>query len=221
MWRSLRLLVRVGILTVVVSVSLRLVVRATTAAVADLVYAAQAPSAAREWSLARLDGDLAAALLLVAATGLAVLVGLAMAGAATAGHAPLVAAGCCRVTPRVCRRLVAAALGLGLASPMLVDGSASAVDHGQLPTCRVSCRADQAHGSLVGLGFPDLPSTATTPPPPEPAARQVVVRNGDSLWRIAERRLPPTASSGEVAALTWKALRPGNRPPDQGDDPGT
>ncbi len=59
MWRSLRLLVRVGILTVVVSVSLSLVVRATTGAVADLVYAAQAPSAAREWSLDRLVGDLA------------------------------------------------------------------------------------------------------------------------------------------------------------------
>ncbi len=45
----------------------------------------------------------------------------------------------------------------------------------------------------------------------------MVVRNGDSLWRIAERRLPPTASSGEVAALTWR-LYALNRPL-IGDDP--
>jgi nucleoid-associated protein YgaU len=36
------------------------------------------------------------------------------------------------------------------------------------------------------------------------SARQVVVRPGDSLWRIAERLLPADASDAGVARLTWR-----------------
>ena len=58
---------------------------------------------------------------------------------------------------------------------------------------------------------------APAPPGPTAADRAVVVRRGDSLWRVAERALGPDASEREVAAA-WPRWWAANREA-VGDDP--
>ena len=58
---------------------------------------------------------------------------------------------------------------------------------------------------------------APAPPAPAPDSRTVVVRRGDSLWRVAERALGPDASDREVAAA-WPRWWAANREA-VGDDP--
>lgn len=191
--------------------------RSAHGAVVDLATAGGSPKDVRDWSLDRLVGDLASALLLVAATGLAVMSGLAITAALAAQRAPTVAAICSRVTPHRCRRLAVVVLGLGLTAPVLADGPALASDQGHVVGCRVAHLPAPGHASLQGLGFPDLPSAPTPHSRPGPGFQHIVVREGDSLWRIAEQRLPRAAPTGEVSALTW-ALYVMNRST-IGDDP--
>ncbi|SDQ69432.1 LysM peptidoglycan-binding domain-containing protein [Quadrisphaera sp. DSM 44207] len=63
---------------------------------------------------------------------------------------------------------------------------------------------------------PDDVAAAPTPAP-LPAACEVVVQRGDSLWAIAARQLGPDAAPGAVAER-WRALYAGNRAV-VGDDP--
>lgn len=58
--------------------------------------------------------------------------------------------------------------------------------------------ANPAH-SLVGLRLPDRPSAAT-PARSGPADGPVTVRRGDTLWAIAARSLPGTATDAQIAA---------------------
>jgi hypothetical protein len=193
----------------------------TAGPVLELAQAARSPSGAAGWTLDHLLADVAAALLMVACTGLAAMSALAVTAAVAARRWPTLAAACSHLTPQLCRQIVATALGLGLAAPSLVDGPALATHPGPAHGCRETCRhihhVHRDHRGLAGLGFPDLPDATTSRPPPRLHARQVVVREGDSLWRLAERRLPPHAAMGDVAALTWR-LYARNRST-VGDDP--
>ena len=83
---------------------------------------------------------------------------------------------------------------------------------------------------MAGLVLPERTTGATAPvrpvqataPVAAAAAREVqepvVVAPGDSLWSVAARLLPATASDVEVAAL-WRRIYAANRVL-IGDDPG-
>jgi hypothetical protein len=95
-----------------------------------------------------------------------------------------------RCTPTVVRGVVATALGLsvaaGAAGPALADVTGPAPVH-----------------DLAGLALPDRTVGGGPVPSASPrassASGRVVVRPGDSLWAIAARRLPSTASDAETA----------------------
>jgi hypothetical protein len=57
---------------------------------------------------------------------------------------------------------------------------------------------DRVAGALDGLALPDR--TVDAPAGPGSVARTVVVRRGDSLWRIVHRVLPGTPTDAQVAA---------------------
>ncbi len=99
--------------------------------------------------------------------------------------------------------MAAAVLGLGLVAPVLVEADRPGrSNRGTSPSAE---SAAITMDGLAGLELPDLPSSGPgTAPAAGPSARQVVVQEGDCLWRIAERRLPPNASAVEVASLTWR-----------------
>jgi len=165
------------------------------------------------WPVDRLVTDLAAAAALLAVAGLAVSVVLAVVSALAAVRFPALAAVTSRLTPGISRRLVTVTLGIGLvATPATVAGVATAQP--QVSRCHTHCAGDAPR--LDGLPFPDLPTqlwrTGRVDPghPPEVDREHrlvVVVRAGDSLWRIAERLLPADASPAEVASLTTRLYR--------------
>ncbi|MET0953497.1 MAG: LysM peptidoglycan-binding domain-containing protein [Aeromicrobium sp.] len=145
---------------------------------------------------------LVALLLLALAVWIMLIVGL---GAAI-GSPGLVRA----VTPRLARRaLFVGAAGALAVSPVHADRGVAPVEH-----------------TVDGLPLPDRPTTGSTagelvpsrPAPTAPAvmrhspalrypARPVVVRDGDTLWAIAERSLPPGSSTTDIARATarWHA----------------
>ncbi len=99
--------------------------------------------------------------------------------------APLVRA----ITPRLLRRaLFAGAAGALVLSPVQADRAAT-----------------PAHHDLAGLRLPDRPLAAPLLPEAGPSA--VVVRPGDTLWAIAARALPDTATDAEIAdaCVRWHA----------------
>jgi nucleoid-associated protein YgaU len=201
MLRYLALLLRVLLLTTVTASAVVLTAALTIGGVSDLTPAGSR-AAMSGWTLDRLLLDLASAGLLAAVTGFAMVSALAMTATLSVRQAPGLAEVCSRVTPPPCRRVVAAVLGLGLAAPVLVEGSAGA-DQGQhVAVCHLGCHHQVS--PLDGLAFPDLPSSPAEATPPRCKPRQVVVRHGDSLWRIADRGLTDRASTGQIATLTWR-----------------
>jgi nucleoid-associated protein YgaU len=198
----LRLLLRAGFLATFVAGSVVLAARLTGGPVGDLVRGATSRDLTSAWTVDRLVVDLAAALLLLAAVGLALISGLAMTAALAAERAPGVAKACSRATPRATRRIVTAVLGIGLAAPLAVEGPALAGGLSHVAVCTSRCH--HGDGGLNGLRLPDLPTSRPRPAGPADSARQVVVHEGDSLWRIAARRLPAGAAAGDVATLTWR-----------------
>jgi len=129
-----------------------------------------------------------AAWVLLGCAAWAVLIGLAAVVETTsAGRLPATAwVGC----PRTLRRLLLTGLGVALASAGPLQSSASASAEAPLPV-------------------PARP-VGTVQPGSHPADNQagprpgLVVRPGDSLWRIAEQRLRSSASANEVAALALR-----------------
>jgi hypothetical protein len=106
-----------------------------------------------------------------------------------------------RGVPVVLRRLVLAACGVALtatAAPALA-GSGTDAQHG-MPQV------------LAGLPFPSRATDLAAQTGPE-----VVVRSGDSLWAITERRLADGASDADITS-GWQALYARNREV-VGDDP--
>ncbi len=172
-----------------------------------LVQAAQPGHTRNDVRVDALVCDLASVVLLVALAALAVLLVLSTVNLLLGERGRWLSAACARVTPVACRRLVAACCGVGLATPALLASPALAdLDSGQ-HTCHGSCAVGRVR--LDGLQLPDLPTRPPAPAPrraartpDEDRAAEVVVRAGDSLWRIAERRLPAAASAGEIERLT-------------------
>lgn len=186
--------------------------RLTGPATSELVDTIRAGRLTRPgWTLEHLVENLASALCLVAVLGLAGAVLLALAGTLAADRAPRLSAACARVSPPLCLRLVAACCGLGLVGPLAFGSPATAADV-RSPSCQASC-GDTTRG-LGGLALPDLPDGTWQPAMPVDAsdtpsgqggsAPQIVVRPGDSLWRIAEAELPADASLAQVAALVQR-----------------
>jgi hypothetical protein len=171
----------------------------------DLIASATAASAPRRFDAWLVLGCAAATL--VAATWLWVLVVL-VAHEARRGSGPT------RVVPRVVRRLVLAACGVGLV------GSLGPPVH-----------ADPSRSPLAGLPLPDRPTASATRPTgerPEATsatvirdgghrARTVRVVRGDSLWALAVDGLPEGASLADVDQR-WRAIHAANRAV-IGDDP--
>jgi nucleoid-associated protein YgaU len=67
---------------------------------------------------------------------------------------------------------------------------------------------DTSQHSVAGLPLPDRPEATASRMPVRPAptvhaaAGAVRVQPGDTLWAIARRSLPPTASAAEIASAT-------------------
>lgn len=153
--------------------------------------------------------ELASLVFLVAVAVLAILLGLSATSILLGDRGGRLLALCGRVTPLVCRRLVVACCGVGLATPVLAGPPAMADEDGRR-ACHFSSGADPVQ--LGGLELPDLPARSVTTsnavnPVNGDAGRTdgalVVVRAGDSLWRIAERLLPPSAGDGDVERQTF------------------
>ena len=127
--------------------------------------------------------------------------------------------------PTGLRRLVLAACGVALAGGLA--GPAQATDPGD------SAARDRGAHVVAGLALPERTTGVTAPVRPVQATAQataeataaarevqepVVVAPGDSLWSVAARLLPATASDVEVAAL-WRRIYAANRVL-IGEDPG-
>jgi nucleoid-associated protein YgaU len=140
-----------------------------------------------------------------------------------------------RITPALVRRLVIASTG---ASLVLIPAAAVAAPTGALASFGVTSQAGSApaipaHSAIQvspaaafgvrmpGTGsrptslaspVPTLPDETTPGPPldPEPATGTVLVKPGDSLWRITEDQLGPSASDQQVA-IGWPYWYRANR----------
>ena len=124
-----------------------------------------------------------AAWVLFGSAAWAMLIGIAAVVEATsAGRIPATAwVGC----PRSVRRLLLTGLGVALVGAGPVQTSATASAEAPLPVPARPVGTVQADGNAD----------------PRPV---LAVRPGDSLWRIAEQRLPSAASTDQVAALVHR-----------------
>lgn len=107
-----------------------------------------------------------------------------------------------RLGPSWVRTLTAVALGV-----TALQGPAGAEPNGQQAVPSAST------GALAGLPLPDR-AVALAPPAIsaariQPAASEVRVRAGDSLWSIAAALLPPGSSPGDVDAA-WQRIAAAN-----------
>ncbi|UPK76171.1 hypothetical protein MU582_05900 [Nocardioidaceae bacterium SCSIO 66511] len=97
-----------------------------------------------------------------------------------------------RLSQRITPRCVAAVIGL------VVGGAA-----GLAPiTASAADDATTTRPDISGLQLPDRPSVAARSLParkPVDGRSVVIVRSGDSLWRVAAERLPPGADDAAVA----------------------
>ncbi len=194
---ALRLVTLIGVQAIAVVCTVRLAAGPAGA----LVDVAASPQAADAQTVDGLVADLAAAALLVAVLGAAAMSTLAVAAALAADRSPTLASACAAITPRRYRRLAAVLLGMGLAGPAAVAGPALAGQAGHAPACQLRCQPEST--GLSGLRLPDLPVISPTRPQRAVQDQQIVVRAGDSLWRLAEQRLPG-GSDAEIATLTWR-----------------
>jgi len=106
------------------------------------------------------------------------------------------------VRPGLTRRLVAAVVGLGVPTVAALA---------ELPPA-TAVAVDRPATGLVGRPVLPRPEAraATTGADASPAVEVVVVRHGDTLWDIARRHLPGSASSAEIAAA-WPRWYAANR----------
>jgi len=118
-------------------------------------------------------------------------------------------------------RLVAAITPAGLRRALLAGAAGALTIAPAHAEQQVAPHA--AQHSVTGLSLPDRPEAASSRPAPRAApgaptaAGLVRVRPGDTLWAIARRNLPQTASTAEIAAAT-RAWHRANREV-IGDDP--
>jgi nucleoid-associated protein YgaU len=136
-----------------------------------------------------------------------------------------------RTAPAAVRRAVAVALGVGVALGAAAPAGAAAPPR---PAAASSPAPASSPGPAQALDWPapapdtqaldwpvaPVPGTAAAGPDrpaPTGVGASVVVRRGDSLWRLAADRLPADATDADVAAA-WPAWWSANRAV-LGDDP--
>jgi nucleoid-associated protein YgaU len=141
---------------------------------------------------------LLATLLLVRALLVAALVALGRAPGALGRRAGAVAA---LLRPGIARRLAATLLGLGTPALAVVT-TAPPASASALPASPASAAAPTTS--------PAITSSAYAPTTQRAAQVVVVVRSGDTLWDIARRHLPVSATSGDVARA-WPRWYAANR----------
>jgi nucleoid-associated protein YgaU len=117
-----------------------------------------------------------------------------------------------RVAPATVRRCLELALGLTVATGV-VAGPASASYAGAEAGPAAPAAATVASAPL--LDWPSAPAAPAVVQAPD--ERRVVVAPGDTLWGLAERSLPATATPAQIAAA-WPAWWSANRDV-IGDDP--
>lgn len=134
-----------------------------------------------------------------------------------------------RLVPAFLRRAVEAALGIAVATASVSAPAAPALaarTAGPRPSPTSTATAPPAARTPAArTPGPPLPSLDRPESPPQPRARPpgqiltpgravvdvvVVVRRGDSLWRIAARHLGPQATEAQVAAA-WPRWYAANR----------
>jgi hypothetical protein len=129
-----------------------------------------------------------------------------------------------RVAPAAWRRLVLTAVGIGALSAPAAVAQASPGEPPQATTVGTQTDPGRPPGASVadairGLPLPDRPygrlaavatDGGTRHDEPSRAVGRVLVRSGDSLWAIAERRLGPQATNQAVAA-EWQRWYATNR----------
>jgi nucleoid-associated protein YgaU len=106
-------------------------------------------------------------------------------------------------TPSVVRRLAMAACGATLATALCAGATPGALADERTP------HADP----LSGLPLPDRAEGPAHPhahPQAHPQTLAVLVRTGDTLWALAESRLPAAATAREVSAA-WHEIYRHNR----------
>lgn len=114
-----------------------------------------------------------------------------------------------RLAPAAVRRLVESALGVSLAAGLV--GTTAAGAAAATPTAGPVAPPWPSLDRLPAIAAPVArPKRPTGPPPVSARPAYVLVRPGDSLWRIAERALGPTAGMGQIAA-TWPRWYAANR----------
>jgi nucleoid-associated protein YgaU len=123
-----------------------------------------------------------------------------------AGSAGAIGRAVRRLAPRRIRDLVDIAMAVGVTATII--GSAAPPAMAAAPTSTHTAAGSMPTEVSAGLDWPGLHVRLV-----DPAHRQgddVVVRPGDTLWTIAARHLPATASAAEVSA-GWHAWYAANR----------
>lgn len=180
--------------------------------------------------------DLLATSAWAALAWLALTVGLTALGAAPGRIGSLASASVRRVSPALLRRAAESMLCLGLVAGA-VGGTAAAAAATSTAHAAPATEGDPSDRDLPPAGTdwpvasaaepapeprpvpPREPGTGLLAPPPRDAGQPevIVVRRGDSLWRLVESHLGPAASPAAVAA-TWPRWYEANRSV-IGDDP--
>jgi nucleoid-associated protein YgaU len=165
------------------------------------------------------------AILGVAGYSWVVLVVVVSLGEHLGGRLGQLSRGCARVVaPVAWRHSVRLACGaaavvvpvVGLVAPQASAGSDASSPHGHANVSNVTGSHKHSAIRLDGLPMPERPTGDAIDPHVTP--RQVVVRQGDTLWQIAARQLGLGAGEAEVAA-EWPRWYAANRFV-IGDDPG-
>lgn len=169
------------------------------------------PVASGDVTVEDLVQDLAAVALVCAVGAVTAVLVLACADAVLGARLPGLHAVSLRLTPRACRHIVALCCGVGLAAPVYAAAPASADDGNWRHGCVSACVDPPPR--LGGLALPDLPTGDWASPVqtrrhpghaagPRTGGPRLVVDVGDSLWSLAEQRLPADASNAAVLALS-------------------
>lgn len=116
-----------------------------------------------------------------------------------------------RITPALIRRLVTTATGASLVLTPTAAIAAPMAPPPLLATVGAALPAPPTP-SIPVAPTPLLPAETTPGPPldPPPAAGSVLVKPGDSLWRITAQRLGPSASERQIA-VGWPYWYRANR----------
>lgn len=111
--------------------------------------------------------------------------------------------------PRVVRRALVVAVGAGIGLSAATGASATPPADHDLGWVSTASAVTATAASVGSAADPTPPRTQTQTSTTEeatarPATDTVVVDPGDTLWRIAERRLPPDAGAADIAT-SWHA----------------